>query len=207
MVYFTPMEAVTSKAERTRQLIIEQSAQLFNQKGYAGTSMQDIMAATGLTKGGIYGHFESKEEIMQAAFEHAAGIIIQLIADKIAKQEKASEKLATILSFYRTYLQSPPIAGGCPVLNTAVEADDTNPLLRAKVIQVLNRLHKSIANIVKLGINTGEFRADANVDRFAILFVSMVEGGIMVSKAYGDPRYLHTVLQQLEHMINNNLMN
>lgn len=194
-----------TKAERTRQLIIERSAPLFNQKGYAGTSMQDIMAATSLTKGGIYGHFESKEEIALAAFEHAAGIVIRKISEKVAQQQNAADKLKAIITFYKTYLFSPPVAGGCPVLNTAVEADDTNPLLRASVVKVLNRLHKAVANIVLQGIEAGEFKAGTDAQKFAILFVSMIEGGIMVSKAYGDNKYLNTVTAQLELMIETEL--
>lgn len=49
-----------SKAERTKQFIIEKTAPIFNAKGYMGTSMNDIMNATGLTKGSIYGNFETK---------------------------------------------------------------------------------------------------------------------------------------------------
>ncbi len=199
------MQTALSKAERTRQLIIERSAPLFNQMGYAGTSMQDIMTATGLTKGGIYGHFESKEEIALAAFEHAAGIITRMIGERIAAKESASDKLKAILQFYKTYLFSPPVQGGCPVLNTAVEADDTNPLLRASVVKVLNRLHKAVANIVMQGIERGEFRPETDPQKFSILLVSMVEGGIMLSKAYGDNKYLNTVISQLEYMLESEL--
>ncbi|MBD1399030.1 TetR/AcrR family transcriptional regulator [Pontibacter sp. JH31] len=199
------MEIATSKAERTRQLIVERSAPIFNQKGFAGTSMQDIMAATGLTKGGIYGHFESKEEIALAAFEHAAGIITRQIFDRIAQHERASDKLKAILAYYRQYLISSPVTGGCPVMNTAVEADDTNPLLRASVIKVLNRLHKAVANIVNQGIAEGEFRPGANASNFSILFVSMIEGGIMLSKAYGDSKHLNTVIKHLEQLIETEL--
>nr|WP_162427189.1 TetR/AcrR family transcriptional regulator [Pontibacter pudoricolor] len=120
------METIT-KAERTRQYIIEQAAHLFNQRGYSGTSLQDIMAATGLTKGGIYGHFESKEEIALAAFNYASGIILQLLSQTVNAHQTAVAKLEALLDFYKKYLISPPITGGCPVLNTSVEADDTNP--------------------------------------------------------------------------------
>ncbi len=199
------MLTALSKAERTRQLIIERSAPLFNQKGYAGTSMQDIMVATGLTKGGIYGHFESKEEIALAAFEHAAGMVTRMIGERIMGKDSASDKLKAILQFYKTYLFSPPVHGGCPVLNTAVEADDTNPLLRASVVKVLNRLHKAVANIVLQGMERGEFKPATDAQKFSILFVSMIEGGIMLSKAYGDNKYLNTVIAQLEHMLEHEL--
>ncbi|MBB6612375.1 TetR/AcrR family transcriptional regulator [Pontibacter sp. Tf4] len=193
------MEALT-KAERTRQYIIEQASHLFNQRGYAGTSLQDIMAATKLTKGGIYGHFESKEEIALAAFEHASGRILQLLAQTISQHQTAVAKIEALLEFYRNYLISPPITGGCPVLNTSVEADDTNPLLRASVVKVLNKMHRALQNIVQQGIQDGEFKATVNAEQFAILFVSMIEGGVMVSKAYGKPLYLHTILKQLQLM-------
>jgi len=66
------------KSDRTRALIVEKSASLFNRKGFHGTSLSDIMEATGLTKGGIYGNFKReglnkkgvKEEIALAAFEY-----------------------------------------------------------------------------------------------------------------------------------------
>jgi TetR/AcrR family transcriptional regulator, transcriptional repressor for nem operon len=194
------METIT-KAERTRQYIIEQAAHLFNQRGYSGTSLQDIMAATGLTKGGIYGHFESKEEIALAAFHYASGIILQLLSQTVNAHQTAVAKLEALLNFYKKYLISPPITGGCPVLNTSVEADDTNPLLRASVVKVLNKMHRSLEYIVQQGIQNGELKASANPEQFAILFISMIEGGVMVSKAYGNPLYLNTVLKQLHNMI------
>jgi AcrR family transcriptional regulator len=57
-----------SKAEKTRQFIIEQTAELFNKKGYAGTSLSDITSATGLTKGSIYGNFENKDEVAKEVY-------------------------------------------------------------------------------------------------------------------------------------------
>jgi len=61
-----------TKSDRTRQLIVEKAAHLFNVKGYAATSMSDIIEATGLAKGGIYGHFKSKEAIASEAFDYAS---------------------------------------------------------------------------------------------------------------------------------------
>ena len=59
-----------SKAERTKQFIVEKTAPIFNMKGYAGTSVNDMMAATGLTKGSIYGNFKNKDDVALAAFDH-----------------------------------------------------------------------------------------------------------------------------------------
>ncbi|HEY4652473.1 MAG TPA: TetR/AcrR family transcriptional regulator [Pontibacter sp.] len=195
------MQTATGKAERTRQYIIEQAAHLFNQKGYAGTSLQDIMAATHLTKGCIYGHFESKEEIALAAFKHASGKILEQLGQTISTHQQAIPRLEAIIGFYKRYFDAPPVTGGCPVLNTSVEADDTNPLLRASVVKVLDKMHRSLEKIVQQGIAEGELKLSVNSQQFAILFISMIEGGMMVSKAYDNPLYLHTVLQQLQTMV------
>jgi len=62
-----------TKSDITRLAIIEKSAPIFNTKGYSATTMNDILLATGLTKGGVYGNFESKDQIAIEAFEHSIG--------------------------------------------------------------------------------------------------------------------------------------
>src|SRR5690606_3252465 len=62
---------VMSKGERTREQVIEKAAALFNRVGYQATSISDVMHATGLQKGGIYRHFDSKEALGLAAFDYA----------------------------------------------------------------------------------------------------------------------------------------
>src|SRR5215204_2083640 len=91
---------VLSKSERTRSFIIEKAAPLFNKKGYAGTSMSDIMVATGLAKGGVYGNFESKDEIAAAAFEFSLNKIRTELLFTINQHSTALGKLFAILAFY-----------------------------------------------------------------------------------------------------------
>ena len=59
------------KGEQTRQEIIRKAAPIFNQRGYDGAALSDLMRATGLEKGGIYRHFDSKQQLASAAFDHA----------------------------------------------------------------------------------------------------------------------------------------
>ncbi len=63
------MNEELTKAERTRQYIIASTAEIFNKKGYEGTSLTDLTSATKLTKGSIYGNFRNKEEVAAAAFD------------------------------------------------------------------------------------------------------------------------------------------
>src|SRR5260370_8662436 len=59
-----------TKGEQTRKKIVAAAAPIFNQRGYDGSSLNDLMEATGLKKGGIYRHFSSKEELAAEAFAY-----------------------------------------------------------------------------------------------------------------------------------------
>ena len=87
------MDNELSKAERTRQFIIETTASLFNTKGYEGTSLSDLTTATGLTKGSIYGNFENKEEVALAAFDHNLSKVWGIIQQRIRLAVTYHDKL------------------------------------------------------------------------------------------------------------------
>lgn len=191
-----------TKSDLTKQFIVERSSAVFNTKGYMGTSMQDIMDATGLTKGGLYGNYKSKEAIAFAAFDYN----VQKITDKLSKmiraEKNAPDKLHAILKFYKTYYFEPPVVGGCPILNMAIEADDTHPGLRLKVVEALDLLRSSIIHILKKGQSYGQIKTDEDVYKFATVFLSTIEGGIMMSKAYQDFRYLKDCIAHLAALVN-----
>lgn len=195
-----------TKKERTRQYIIEQAAPLFNQKGYAGTSLHDIMETTGLKKGGIYGNFGSKEEIAVASFEYAVGLVTEKVKLRADQKLKSYEKLQVVIDFYRNYLANPPIDGGCPILNTSIEADDTNPRLRNRVIEALDNWRGSMSGTIRKGISRNEIKPTIDAEEFATLFIATLEGGIMMSKVYKRIRPLNIVLNHLERMIQNELI-
>ena len=118
-----------SKAERTKRFIIETAAPIFNKKGYYGTSLSDLTQATGLTKGGIYGNFANKEELAVHAFQHNVAFISDAFRQGIAAEETYIGKLLAYPRVYQRLKEKLLNMGGCPILNTAVEADDTNPVL------------------------------------------------------------------------------
>src|ERR1700742_3551612 len=108
-----------SKAEQTRQFIIEKTAPIFNMKGYAGTSLTDMTEATGLTKGSIYGNFANKDEVAMAAFDHNAKKVNSIIRQEMDKHASIKDKLLVYVDVYENYVKFPFPAGGCPILNTA----------------------------------------------------------------------------------------
>ncbi len=194
-----------SKARETREKIIKQAASLFNTKGYSGSSIGDIMRATGLQKGGIYNHFKSKEELALAAFDYAFQCVSKRSREVVRTKTNAKDRLQVLLSSYLSYINDPPLPGGCPILNTAVESDDIHPALRDRVRQAMTSWRAFIGRIIEKGISKGEIHSTVEADVVATIIISTIEGGIMMSKLYQDPIHLQRAIEHLQQYVQNNL--
>ncbi|GAA4321769.1 TetR family transcriptional regulator C-terminal domain-containing protein [Flaviaesturariibacter amylovorans] len=194
-----------SKAERTRQLIIEKAAPLFNRKGYADTSLQDVVAATGLTKGAIYGNFANKDELALSVFDYNLSALKAGMAAALASEVDAAAKLIAFAGYYRSAFKGLAARGGCPVLNAATEADDNYPLLRPRVRAAIRSWEKAVTQVIVQGQEQGRIRKGIDAGRYATLFIALIEGGIMLSKIMDDPARLETALAQVEHLVRHEL--
>jgi len=193
--------AVTPRSEKTRQFIVETAAPIFNKKGYAGTSMSDLTAATGLTKGSIYGNFKDKNDVAVHAFQHN----IDLIFDFFSKELKAADTtLDKLLAYPRGFRKIYPMIlsyGGCPILNTAVEADDTHAVLRKMAAGVLAGWKRSIVTLIERGQAEGIFRADVEASSTAEILIAMIEGGSVLAKVTGETSYMLNAIDTAEAMV------
>lgn len=194
-----------SKAQQTRVNIVRQAATLFNQKGYAGSSIADIMQATGLKKGGIYNHFKSKDELAIAAFDYAVSLMSQQMWNAVKTKRNAIARLQALISSYLVYIESPPIAGGCPILNTAIEADDTNSPLRDHVLTAIDSWRSLIIRIIQKGIKKGEIPATVEPETVATIIICNIEGAIMMSQLEKNPVHLERAIAHLQNYIQNTL--
>lgn len=190
-----------TKAERTRKLIITEAARIFNQKGYAGTSMNDIMKATGLSKGGLYGNFGNKEQIAVAAFEHAVGLVTEEVRERTRISKHPVDKLKAVVSFYRERILDPPVEGGCPIQNTSIDADDNNPVLREHVITAVDQWKSRMVYVLEKGKSLNQVKGEIDSEKFATQFIGTLEGGIMLAQLYKDVHYFDTMAEVLLQMI------
>jgi len=189
------------KGERTRQHIIEKSAGLFNQKGYAGSSIQDIIQVTGLTKGGVYRTFSGKDEIALEAFDYASRILMEQFLNAAGRADTAIDKILAVCAVHEDPVNHPPIEGGCPLLNTAVEADDGYPLLREKAVAAHQWFTTFIQNILDEGVSTGELSSSLHTEAVASFVVSSLEGGVMASRLTRNNKHVEFVIQQIKHVL------
>jgi TetR/AcrR family transcriptional repressor of nem operon len=169
------------KGEQTRLEIIHKAAPIFNQTGYEGAALSDLMKATGLEKGGIYRHFESKQELAGEAFDHAWKLALDARFEGTQEISNTVDRLKQVVRNFRDR-RTGLVPGGCPLLNTAIDSNDGNPQLRGKARQALSSLLDRLQSIAEEEQRRAEVRADVDSAKLATLIVSTLEGSIMVSR-------------------------
>jgi TetR/AcrR family transcriptional repressor of nem operon len=192
------------KGEQTRREIIRKAAPIFNQKGYDGAALSDLMKATGLEKGGIYRHFESKQELAGEAFDHAWKLAIDARFEGTQEIPNAVDRLKQIVRNFRDR-RAGVIPGGCPLLNTAIDSDDGNPQLRAKARQALSSWLDRLQAISEEGKRRGEVRSHVDSAKLAMLIVSVLEGSVMIRRLRKNDGPLDLACHHLEEYFETNV--
>jgi TetR/AcrR family transcriptional regulator, transcriptional repressor for nem operon len=169
------------KGEQTRLEIIRKAAPIFNQRGYDGAALSDLMRATGLEKGGIYRHFESKEQLAAEAFDYAWKLAIDARFEGTQDIPNTVDRLKLFVRNFRDR-RAGLVPGGCPLLNTAIDSDDGNAQLRGKARRALDYWLDRLQSIAEEGKQRGEVHSTIDSAELATLIVSTLEGSLMVSR-------------------------
>ena len=193
-----------TKGEQTRNDIVRKSAPLFNQKGYEGTSLSDLMEATGLQKGGIYRHFSSKEELATEAFDYSWKKAVSGRLDGVAEVPDCVNRLKKMIDNF-VELRAGLVPGGCPLMNTAVETDDGNPALRSRAKKALQNWTARLSNITLEGIK--KHQIDHRVDplRLSQLIIGSLEGALLISRLQNSDEPLLAIKQHLAEYLEQNV--
>jgi TetR/AcrR family transcriptional repressor of nem operon len=185
------------KGEQTRREIIRKAAPIFNHKGYEGAALSDLMRATGLEKGGIYRHFDSKQELAGEAFDYAWRIALDTRFEGTQEVSNTVDRLKQVVRNFRDR-RTGLVPGGCPLLNTAIDSDDGNPQLRAKARRALRSWQDRLESIAEEGQRRGEIRSDIDSAELATLIVSLLEGSLMMSRLQRKDERLDLACRHLE---------
>lgn len=188
-------------ATATKQKILIESANLFNTQGYKATSISDITKATGLTKGAIYRHFESKQDLEQQALRNLSRLLFSNLGSSIKEAKTFKTKFDAMFEFFENYMESPYYEGGCPLMNVAVEVDDSNSVLRQQAFNMLAQLRASIKVLFQNGIKNKQVKPDIDIEFYATIVISSLEGGIMMSKLERNKNAITHCVKHLEMVI------
>ena len=194
-----------NKSAKTRAHIIEQAAVVFNEKGISATSIDDILRAANVSKGCLYGHFESKEELSEVATDFVLDKMTERRTQQFAKCKSAKDKLFAFMDMNKNPLQS-FIPGGCPIVNLSTEADDTNPKIKKKLKTMISESVELFAGIIKEGIVNKEFSDQINPEELANKIFLAVEGGNAICRVLSSTKPMQMVINNLKSELESYLL-
>lgn len=190
-----------NKEDQIGVLIIQTSLSLFNKKGYNQTSIQDIMTATALPKGAIYRRFENKNDIAIASFTYSMKIIWDHYFEAIKSKITATDKIIAMFEVYQDAVQTPPVDGGCPLLNTAIESDDGFPELHELAANAHKETLLFLQSIIEEGIHAKEFSQHVNAYSLASFLFSTLEGAVMSSRLALNNDHMNHSIEQIIYLL------
>jgi TetR/AcrR family transcriptional repressor of nem operon len=178
----------TTKGEKTRRRIVGHATLLMYEKGYARTTIDDVIAAAGVTKGSFYFHFSSKEELGYAVIENASNHILGSMRESLDQQDLTPYgRIETMLRGIQGIVEAADCSRGCILGNLALETSHCNDGFRGRIAQAFRDWSGLIATELEKMKSEGDLPPDFDCARYADFAISALEGGIMISKVTLDP--------------------
>ncbi|WP_158299413.1 TetR/AcrR family transcriptional regulator [Paenibacillus antri] len=193
------------KGEATKEHIIEKAAHVLNRRGYYASSLSEIMEASGLKKGGIYNHFESKEQIIAEAFAYNVKAMSERFDEAAAGFSHPIDRVLAMAAVARELYRGEPIPGGCAIMNAAVESDDAYPFLKAQARTSMERFVSKVRAILEQGQRDGRVDPAADAAEAALFIVSAIEGSLMISKLTDSGAAVDAALKRIASFLNREL--
>jgi len=182
-----------------RERIIWEAMRLFSLKGYLSTSIQDIMTAANTSKGGLYNHFRSKEDLFFVVLEEARKVWRDKNLAGVDQIDKPVEKVKKLLENYRDlYLKDTScLPGGCIFVTFSVELDDQRPNLAREVKKGFDGLKFMINNLLAQGKASGELKEETDAKAVAELIFAGMLGATVIYGMEKSPAELDRTISSL----------
>ncbi len=193
---------MAAKGAQTRKKIIDRSLQLFSVKGYYNTSVADILAATGLTKGGLYGHFRSKEDIWYAVYDEAVRIWRSMVFKRVREVEDPVERIELALeNDMRYYIGDEVFDGGCFFLNMLVELSGQSTSMSKHVLRGFVRFARLIRSWLEEAEEAGLLKDGLNFEEISNFIVITLSGASALYAAIRNESIWKQTCNQLRYYI------
>jgi len=189
-----------SKGEKTRNSIIEKAAPIFNVKGISGTSVEEILHAAKVTRGCLYSHFETKDELANACVDYMLRLMSDNRDQVLNKLQTAKSKICALMEMGKNPLQS-LFDGGCPVINLAAEADDTLPIINKKIRKYLDQHIDLLTGLLEQGIRDGEFSNELVPEEYAMMMFDALGGANLISRVKNSVKPMQLVINGFKRLL------
>jgi TetR/AcrR family transcriptional repressor of nem operon len=189
---------MAARGARTKEKILAKAEAMVLRNGFSGTSLDDILTATDLTKGAFFHHFESKAEFATALVERYRRNHQALFESFAAAADaSSSDPLLALIAFlkrFETFIESlkSPLSG-CVFAAAVYQDGSFDAAFRGGLASSLKHWQNIYAKRLRLVLDRHRPRAEVDADELAEMIVSIIEGGLILSRGLGDP---HLVARQ-----------
>ncbi len=193
---------MAAKGIQTRQNIITKALQLFCVKGYYHTSINDVLEATDLTKGGLYGHFSSKEDLWYAVYDQALRIWREVVFRGIQSSADPLERIQTLIeNDIKTKLGNHIFEGGCFFHSMLVELSGQSVAMSSHLMQGFNQLAGLLCAWLEQAEKQGLLKENLNFNEIANYIIISLNGAAALYAPSRDPAILDQTVCQLRFYI------
>lgn len=185
-------------AEFDRAAVLEKAMQAFRSKGYAGTTMQELVAATGLHPGSLYGAFGNKRGLLLAAVDH------YVCQKRTRRREVMAERspLAGIEAYLRLVVED-TLSGACLVARMLMEMSAQDEELAGRLQQIYQELEQDLHQALKVAAEQGELVQGQSLESLTGYLLVAIQGLI----TFGQCRSDHALLLEVVACVMRSLRN
>jgi AcrR family transcriptional regulator len=187
-------------AKDTRWRIVEAAMELFWLKGYASTSIADILSRSQVNSGSLYHFFPGKQDVLLAVLEaYRDGIHQMLLEPAWSAVQDPVEKVFALLARYRQAIVETECTYGCPIGSLALELHDADPIVRERLAQNFTNWIDAVEQCFRAAEH--RFLPETDFRGLAELALNVMEGGVMQARTYRDVAHFDRAVAQFRTFV------
>src|SRR5215472_12024828 len=188
-----PGEPRTGRGRASRERIVAHAAELFAERGVAGTSLDDVLAAAGAGKSQLYHYFQGRDELVEAAVGLRCTQVLAGLTQALGTVASLAGLEQALAGFVAGFEQMG--LPGCPIGSLAAEVAERNEGARLRTAAAFDAWERLFADALARMRDRGELRADTSPGALATALLASIEGGMVLSQTRKDPASLRIAVQ------------
>ena len=176
-----------AKGEKTKSKILEKAASLASVCGLEDMSIGKLAKATGLSKSGLFAHFNSKENLQTQVIQWVAQMFTEQVMQPSFREPRGIPRIRAIFEHWKDWIDGDSLPGGCIMIASSTEFDDKPGAVRDEIVNMMDELLKSPTRTARIAVEEGHFKADTDPRQFAFEFESLLHGYHLLQRLLKDP--------------------
>ena len=175
-----------AKGRNTRKLLLDRGHALASERGLHGVSIGRLADAAGISKAGIYAHFDSKDHLLEGILDHAVEKFVERVLEPALREAPGEPRLRRLVQDWLAWVEAQEVPGGCVFIASASELDDRPGPLRETLVELQQRWTRMLRETAREARDQGHFREDVDPDQLAFELHGLVQAYHLYRRLFRD---------------------